>query len=475
VLTVNSGGVADLNGYSMTVGGLASGDPSTGEIKLSDNTTTGTTSTLTVNQAANSTYYGTITGPGSLVKQGAGNLTLASANAFAGGLTVEGGKVTAGADNALGSGPLTMTGGSADLNNTKQTVSGLSGAGNISLGTNTGTPQGELTVNYTGTTPETYSGELSGTGRFTKQGTGAQTLSGNNLYTGGTVVQGGALIAGSDTAFGNGALQVDAGTANLNGFDLTQTELSGAGGNIVLQNAAGTASKLTITQTVAATTPVLTDISGAGSLVMDGSGSLTLAGANTFSGGLTIDGGGTVKAGVAALNPPSPGVPSSAFGTGLLTVNAGTADLNGNDVFVAGLAGTGVGNTVNLGSATLTLKPGAGASNSYGGKVTGSGALVMDGAGTQILSGTANDFIGDITVNQGTLQAGSAKAFGDPTNILTVDGGTADLGGFDITLGGLDSSANVTTGTVALGGNTLTINQATASLDYWGAITGTGA
>src|SRR5690606_2488160 len=59
-----------------------------------------------------------------------------------------------------------------------------------------------------------YSGALnSGGGRLTKVGTGNQTLSGANLYTGGTLINGGKLTVSNTTgsATGTGAVSVNEG------------------------------------------------------------------------------------------------------------------------------------------------------------------------------------------------------------------------------------------------------------------------
>ncbi|SER94540.1 autotransporter-associated beta strand repeat-containing protein [Gracilibacillus ureilyticus] len=54
--------------------------------------------------------------------------------------------------------------------------------------------------------------DISGSGMLTKQGTGMLTLTGNNSYTGGTLLQEGILEAASSTAFGNGDLYIENGT-----------------------------------------------------------------------------------------------------------------------------------------------------------------------------------------------------------------------------------------------------------------------
>ncbi|WP_415803496.1 S-layer homology domain-containing protein [Marinicrinis lubricantis] len=54
--------------------------------------------------------------------------------------------------------------------------------------------------------------DISGSGMLTKKGTGTLTLTGDNSYTGGTLLQEGALVAESATAFGTGDLYVENGT-----------------------------------------------------------------------------------------------------------------------------------------------------------------------------------------------------------------------------------------------------------------------
>ena len=50
--------------------------------------------------------------------------------------------------------------------------------------------------------------DISGNGMLTKKGTGTLTLTGNNSYSGGTLLQDGRLEATSTTAFGEGDLYV---------------------------------------------------------------------------------------------------------------------------------------------------------------------------------------------------------------------------------------------------------------------------
>jgi autotransporter-associated beta strand protein len=70
-------------------------------------------STLTITQAANTTFAGTISGTGAkLVKSGSGSLTLNGTNTYDGGTIISQGQLVAGAGGAFGTGSVTLNGGS---------------------------------------------------------------------------------------------------------------------------------------------------------------------------------------------------------------------------------------------------------------------------------------------------------------------------------------------------------------------------
>ena len=82
----------------------------------------------------------------------------------------------------------------------KLTAGSIAGAGSFQLGVN------ELTVGGNNMSTE-VSGVISGIrGSLVKVGTGALTLSGANIYTGGTNLNGGTLGVGNSTALGTGNL-----------------------------------------------------------------------------------------------------------------------------------------------------------------------------------------------------------------------------------------------------------------------------
>jgi len=157
-----------------------------------------------------------------------------------------------------------------------------------------------------------------------------------------------------------------------------------------------------------------------------GSGTTVLTGANTYTGGTHIA-SGTLQLG-------NGGATGSVFGN---VTNDGTLAIDRKDAYA------------------------------FTGAISGGGAVRQLGAGTTTLSGT-NTYTGGTTVQAGTLKAGGASAFVQNT-AYTVNGGTLDLGGWDLQASSLAGSG----GTVALNAQTLTVNQVGDSA-YAGAITGTG-
>ncbi len=182
-------------------------------------------------------------------------------------------------------------------------------------------------------------------------------------------------------------------------------------------------------------------ISGSkGSLVKVGTGLLTLSGANTYGHG-TI-----VNAGILQLEPGG-----SLAAAGPLTVNGGSVDLNGHDLTVRALSGTG--GTITLGSGNLTVKQSI--TTSFLGDISGTGGLTKGGPGTLILDGT-NDYTGLTSVNNGVLEIGDADHTDASILGAVTVGGEGKLTGHG-TIGG--DVANLAGGVVAPGGSigTLTL------------------
>jgi autotransporter-associated beta strand protein len=173
----------------------------------------------------NATLSGTVSGPGSLTKTGAGILTLTGNNSYQGGTALNAGTLAVGSNTALGTGALTF----ADGTTLQAATSGLTLANAMVL-------NGADTVD-TQANALTLGGVLSGTGGLTKIGIGALTLSGNSSYSGPTAVNAGTLIVNGSIA--NSAVTVNSG-AMLSGTGTVGSATIASGATFAPGNSPGT-------------------------------------------------------------------------------------------------------------------------------------------------------------------------------------------------------------------------------------------
>ncbi|GAR31418.1 fibronectin-binding autotransporter adhesin ShdA [Salmonella enterica] len=338
----------------------------------------------------------TLFGSGSLVKTGTGELTLSGDNSYSGGTTITGGTLTADHADSLGSGDIANSGvlqvGEGELKNTlsgsgslvktgtgELTLSGdndYSGGTTISGGTLTADHADSLGTGAIANSGVLQVGEgelentLSGSGSLMKTGTGELTLSGDNGYSGGTTITGGTLIADNADSLGTGAV-ANSGVLQVGEGELENT-LSGSGslvktgtGELTLSGDNSYSGGTTITggtltadhadslgTGAVANSGVLqvgegeleNTLSGSGSLVKTGTGELTLSGDNSYSGTTTITDGTLIAANVNAL------------GGGNID-NSGTLMLDANGAFELANVTTHTGATTAL-AAGSTLDAG---------------------------------------------------------------------------------------------------------------------
>jgi outer membrane autotransporter protein len=302
---------------------------------------------------------------------------------------------------------ITTAGGSLSifsLTSDGMTAGSIEGAGDYLLGRKT------LTVGSNNRSTEVSGniiegGPLGTGGSLIKVGTGTLTLSGANTYTGGTTVSGGILSVASDSNLG-GVI----GGITLQGGELLTTADGFASTRLVTLNPSGRAN---ILAAAVGTTATYSDVlSGDGGLrIGEGSntGTVVLAGNNTYSGGTTIN-SGTLQAGSTTAFSPN-----SAF-----TVKS-VLDLNGFSNSVGSLAGSGT--VTNNGSPAVLTAGGNGTNTVFSGTLingTASLGLIKTGVGTLTLSG-ANTYSGGTVIDRGTLLVNNAQALG--TGNVTVNGG----------------------------------------------------
>jgi len=359
-------------------------------------------------------------------------------------ITLDSGMLTVG-DAAFGSGLASIaldtgTNGVFTLNGFDTSVASLSGSGFITLGTRS------LTVGGLDT-DSVFNGSFTGSGSVIKVGSGSLTLGGSDGsgFLGNINVTDGTLIVASSSALGTGNVMLSASTT------LQLNDGTIVGNNVVLNG--------DVTITPGAGSGRLNGvISGDFGLTVNGGGTLTLGGSNSFTGGISLVDGILVADNINAL------------GTGTVSLGAGTE-------LQLGLSGN-YGNAINIGAdANATISAITGVTGGLtGGLTIGAGGSLNIGstgnAGTINISGSGNITAGaQIIIDAGILAIGDA-AFGDTLVNAALDvsaGASLNLNGFDTSLGGLTG-----TGSVSLGGNTLTVGGLDLDTSFGGVIAGTG-
>ena len=387
------------------------------------------------NAAVNYTFSGSpIAGATSLVKNGPGSLTLNSANNYTGGTGVNGGVLNDGAPNSLGSGSLSVTSGTVNLNNGQSIAAANLGGGLLNLA------NGAATL-----------------------GSGPLTIAGGSLYN----------TSGSPITLSSNAL-------NLNGSFVF-------GGSNPLNTGTGPVT-LGATPTVTVSSSALTiggSIAGGYGLTTSGAGVLVLAATSDYSRRHDDRPG---YAAIAASRGPS----RSGAGAGnVVFSNAAVAamlDLNGNNVIINGLSQPNASTTNvvvnNLSGGTATLIVGNNnASSTFAGVLAdnnnGNGgvlALTKFDAGTLTLN-SANTYSGLTSADGGTLQLGNANAAQNSTVAVDVANGLAFSPGLGtVNIGGLRGAGNFALADTSGGSLTLNVNVGVNNqTTYSGDISGSGA
>ncbi len=360
-----------------------------------------------------------------LTKTGIGTLALAEVNSYTGVTTISQGTVAlTGIGSVLDSSTITGAGvfDISGITDPGTTVNNLAVSGSVVLGAK------ELTFG-TSTTSTTCAAVISGVGgSIVKQGSGRAIFTGVSTYDFGTTINAGRLQFS-----GAGALD-PAGSVNLTGatsvFDIspisastfTIGDLSGASGSTVALG-----DKELVFGTATPTVTFSGIISGVGgSIVKEGSGTVVLTGASTFT-GLTTLNDGTVSISSGNSLGASGGAivfdggtlrttANLAIGRALILTSDGTID-TASTTFLNGVV-SGAGALIKMGSARLNL---VNTSNSYLG-----GTQILDG----ILAISSDSNLGSsgtgILVNNGELQT-VVNSFTIPRPISIANGAVIDI------------------------------------------------
>jgi fibronectin-binding autotransporter adhesin len=392
-----------------------------------------TTQTFTNGTGDTATLSGIIAGSGAFTKTGSGALSLSATNTYSGATTVSAGTLTVSGGDAISTNSsVAVAGGATFALSSNETIGNLSGAGAITLGSNT------LTTRLTADT--TFSGGISGTGGLNVLQTGAATfaltLTGTNTYTGASTLQNfGWLKLDGDASYSNSSeLRVNGNSRLTLLSDQTVGSISSSASTASLDLGSFTLSA----GGVNTSTTVSGAVSGTGNLVKQGSGTLTLAGTNTYSGTTTVSAG--------TLSVAS----DSNLGGNTVTLAAGsTLEITGATNIDNAIALSGDATVSNSADATLS------------GVISGANTLTKAGASALTLSGT-NTYAGT-TASAGTLSVASDASLGSGAVNLATGSTLAITGATNIDNGivlngnaTVSNSANATLSGVISGANTLT-------------------
>jgi outer membrane autotransporter protein len=332
VSTVNIGANSVLNiGAATTDTAAVAGTLSAASVQLNNN------AMVVFNHTSNNyAFASSIAGSGSILQMGAGTTILSGTNSYTGGTVVSAG---------------TLQGTSASLQggivNNSHVIFDQANTGN-------------------------FSGAISGTGDLTKNGAGTVVFNNANSYAGNTTINSGTLQIAAENNLGNGSI------INLNSGTLAVSNSLKMIRNIVLTNSGGVS---TVGDNTVLT---LNHISGNGSLIKTGMGTLLLGSPVSYTGNTLIQ-QGTLQAGAADVLAASPQVQIA---------SGAQFDLAGSSQRVNNLVNNGVVSITNpnMGNTFHTL--------TVTNNLSGNGTLDM---ATNLVNETA-DFVNVLGTTSGTQQ-----------------------------------------------------------------------
>ena len=259
--SINNSGTLDISGAHATqsIGSLAGN----GTVNLGSNGLTLTN--------ANGNFSGTIGGQGGVTVNG-GTEVLSGTNTYTGGTTLNGGNLVVSSDANLGAAgtPVTFNGGT------------LTATQSMSTSRNLVINSGGAVFNAVNGAVVEDSGAITGTGGLVKTGDGTLVVSGDNTFTGGTLIDGGVVKIDTGSSLGSGAIM-------LNGGTLQTTATLSNNQNVVVSGNAGVTVNAGTSTTMSGN---IAEAAGSGGcFVKDGAGTLDLTGNAVLANGTCVQEG----------------------------------------------------------------------------------------------------------------------------------------------------------------------------------------
>ena len=507
-----------LNGTGVSNAGALQTTHSSGTVLLTGSTTLGSDTTINVGNgnlrfdqaiaSGSDSYDVTFTGnggeirtaggininSGSVTMSASGTLFSETANSYSGGTTISSGSLLYGANDAFGTGAITMTGGkfyttdatayniNENLNIQGSIILGNTGASNSTTFSGTNTLTGNASATIQSSVSMAAIDDGSNSYNFSKLGSGTLTLTGSNGYDGTTTISAGTLTV-TGTLDDNTAVTVSSGaTYDVDASD-TISSLAGAGTIDI-------ASSQTLTVGNSSDQEISGTITGSGAFNKNGTGKLTLSGTGNDVGSIIISNGTIEVSGLLNSGSYSGNITNRSAiifssssnqtisgniiregtltknGSGILTLSgtnnyAGATTINSGTLTVSGTLSDSTAVTVASGAvydvdtsdtiasvggagnieiaSSQTLTAGDSNNKTLSGVISGSGGFTKAGSGTQTLSGT-NTYTGATTINAGTLTV--TGTLSDSTAVTVASGAVYDVDASD-TIASVGGAGNI--------------------------------
>ena len=364
--------------------------------------------------------------------------------------------VSSGATMTLGSGGLIVSGASRWLKNNGAGTT--AGTGQITSGLGSG----ELFIDSSGSASTDSDWRIwtkvvdnGGTAvKLVKNGPGYLRLANSNSYTGGTIVNGGALVGDGGSAFGTGAVQVNSGavTVNLNAGTMANNFTVATGSSVTIDNATNNGT-----------------LNGS----FSGGGTVTIQ--NTSAANLSENVNGSWNGFTGTLNYNTASKVVNIFGSASMDLSnaavnfTNTGNLTNSSFRTSGTGTTKFGSLAGFGylfDNGATEIGNLGTNTTFSGVVSAAGSITKVGSGTLTLSG-ANTYTGGTAVNGGKInlaiaQSGTTSGPLGASGTISFGGGALQYSSSNTTDYSARIASGTSTGAVAIDTNGQSVTFATA-------------